>query len=81
MHKTIRVGGLAAAIALVVLVGGSQAQTPPAAPPPQPPQFPNMTFFITSVGLGDGGNLGGIVGADKHRGPSDKEMPRAGGGQ
>ena len=25
-----------------------------------------MTFFITSVGLGDGGNLGGIVGADKH---------------
>ena len=29
-------------------------------------QQANMTFFITSVGLGDGGNLGGIVGADKH---------------
>jgi hypothetical protein len=27
---------------------------------------PHMTFFITSVGLGDGGNLGGIVGADRH---------------
>lgn len=26
----------------------------------------NMTFFVTSVGLGKGGNLGGIDGADKH---------------
>jgi len=25
-----------------------------------------MSFFITSVGLGDGGNLGGIEGADAH---------------
>ena len=25
-----------------------------------------MGFFITSVGLGDGGNLGGLVGADAH---------------
>ena len=25
-----------------------------------------MSFFITSVGLGDGANLGGIAGADKH---------------
>ncbi len=27
---------------------------------------PPMTFFITSVGLGDGGNLGGLAGADAH---------------
>ena len=27
---------------------------------------PNMSFFVTSVGSGDGGNLGGLVGADKH---------------
>jgi hypothetical protein len=27
---------------------------------------PAMGFFITSVGLGDGGNLGGIEGADAH---------------
>ncbi|MGE3510224.1 MAG: lectin [Vicinamibacterales bacterium] len=29
--------------------------------PPQP-----MSFFITSVGLGNGANLGGLAGADKH---------------
>jgi hypothetical protein len=27
---------------------------------------PPMTFFITSVGLGDGANLGGLAGADAH---------------
>jgi hypothetical protein len=29
-------------------------------------QRPAMTFFVTSVGLGQGGNLGGIRGADAH---------------
>ena len=29
--------------------------------PPQP-----MSFFVTSVGLGDGANLGGLAGADAH---------------
>lgn len=29
--------------------------------PPQP-----MSFFVTSVGLGNGANLGGLAGADKH---------------
>ena len=33
-----------------------------AAPAPQPP----MTFFVTSVGMGRGGDLGGIAGADEH---------------
>ena len=27
---------------------------------------PNMSFFITSAGPGDGGNLGGLKGADAH---------------
>ena len=56
----------------VALVGSSilvVAQAPPAgqppagqpAPPPQP-----MSFFVTSVGLGNGANLGGIAGADRH---------------
>lgn len=27
---------------------------------------PPMGFFVTSVGLGDGGNLGGLAGADAH---------------
>jgi hypothetical protein len=31
------------------------------APPKQP-----MSFFLTSVGLGDGANLGGLAGADAH---------------
>jgi len=32
-----------------------------AAGPPQP-----MSFFVTSVGVGDGANLGGLAGADAH---------------
>ena len=39
--------------------GVAPAQTPP-------PQFPNMTFFITSTSGPDGANFGGIEGADKH---------------
>lgn len=31
----------------------------------QAPQQP-MGFFVTSVGVGNGGNLGGLTGADKH---------------
>jgi len=29
-------------------------------------QEPEMSFFVTSVGLGTGGNLGGVKGADAH---------------
>src|SRR5262249_47985435 len=29
-------------------------------------QQANMTFFVTSVGSGNGANLGGLTGADKH---------------
>ncbi len=50
-------------IGLAVAVVGStylvQAQQPQQ--PPQP-----MSFFVTSVGLGNGANLGGLAGADKH---------------
>lgn len=64
---------LLAAFALSVLVATglvvAQPQTPPAGqqPPPagQPPANP-MTFFVTSAGVGDGANLGGLAGADKH---------------
>jgi len=45
-----------------LIIAGSprgQAQQPQA--PAQP-----MSFFITSVGPGNGGNLGGLAGADKH---------------
>jgi len=41
------------------------AMQPPAGQPPaQPPQ--PMSFFVTSVGSGNGANLGGIAGADRH---------------
>ena len=43
----------------LAFVGGSQAQQPP-------PQFPDMTFFITSVGGPQGANYGGLEGADRH---------------
>lgn len=36
------------------------AQQRQAGPPPP------MTFFVTSVGMGDGANLGGLAGADAH---------------
>src|SRR5215475_15148562 len=31
-----------------------------------PPQSPDMTFFVTSTGLGKGADLGGLEGADRH---------------
>jgi hypothetical protein len=30
-----------------------------------PPQAPDMTFFVTSAGLGNGADLGGLAGADQ----------------
>ena len=53
----------------VALPGSAVAQQPPAAQPaPQQAQAPAqpMSFFVTSVGKGDGGNLGGLAGADAH---------------
>ena len=50
---------LAAFVCAEVALVSVAAQAPAA--PPQP-----MSFFVTSVGLGDGGNLAGMVGADFH---------------
>lgn len=58
MATTMRLSMLAAA-ALVGLGATAQAQQ-------QPPQSPNMTFFVTSVGSGKGADLGGLAGADAH---------------
>jgi hypothetical protein len=46
--------GLAVTAATVVLVAGQAAQA----------QSANTSFFVTSVGIGNGGNLGGLAGAD-----------------
>ncbi len=49
----------AALFALAIVAGPAAAQQPP-------PQFPNMTFFITSTPGPNGANFGGLEGADKH---------------
>jgi hypothetical protein len=54
-----------APLALCGLAGSVSAQQPAQPPPAPQPQGP-MTFFVTSVGKGDGGNLGGLAGADAH---------------
>ena len=36
------------------------------AAPPASAQSANATFFLTSTGIGNGGNLGGLAGADNH---------------
>jgi len=50
-----KMGYLLAATA-ALLLGAASAQA----------QSADMTFFVTSVGLGNGANLGGLAGADKH---------------
>src|SRR6516164_1877331 len=45
-----------AAVTLVVSAGLAQQASP---------QAPNMTFFVTSAGLGKGADLGGLEGADR----------------
>jgi hypothetical protein len=47
---------LLASAALLTLATSGAAQA----------QAANMTFFVTSTGLGDGANLGGLAGADAH---------------
>jgi hypothetical protein len=60
MHTTVKLVAFAtAALAPMILSGDLQAQQ-------KPPQFPNMTFFVTSTGGPNGANFGGIEGADKH---------------
>ena len=56
MKRSLISASFAVLIAAVVSVAAQPQQQAP-----QP-----MSFFVTSVGLGDGANLGGIAGADKH---------------
>jgi len=59
---------LAAVIVAVVPGAYVLAQQPaaPAAGQPAAAQRQPMSFFVTSVGKGDGANLGGLAGADAH---------------
>src|SRR5215475_12029248 len=62
--KTFIVATLALASLSVMSSVEAQQQQPQQAAP-QLPQAPNMTFFVTSVGLGKGADLGGLEGADR----------------
>ena len=54
--KCVDIIAFVAAMMLIASAGGAQ----------QPlPQAPNMTFFVTSAGLGKGADLGGLEGADR----------------
>lgn len=59
MRSVLAAGAAAALVAGLMLF--EQRQVEAQQPPPQP-----MSFFVTSVGSGDGANLGGLEGADKH---------------
>ncbi|MDA1323634.1 MAG: hypothetical protein O3C34_02710 [Proteobacteria bacterium] len=59
MSKHTRPIILAAMAASLAWSNAAYAQQPP-------PQFPDMTFFITSKSGPDGANFGGIQGADNH---------------
>lgn len=57
MHRTYRVVTSALTVAAAAAVLVSCATAPPTGP---------MGFFVTSVGSGNGANLGGLAGADAH---------------
>jgi hypothetical protein len=60
MTTRLRFAGAALAAAVAFAMSGTaEAQQ-------QPPQFPNMTFFITSTSGPKGADFGGLAGADQH---------------
>lgn len=56
----------ALAFAALTLAACQQGVPTPAAETLGPVNASSMTFFLTSVGPGDGANLGGLAGADAH---------------
>ena len=80
--RIVRRAGLFVILAAVLLPAACARKTEPpaaapaAAPAPQPPPVPQSlqmggkksvtTFFVTSRGPGNGGDLGGLAGADAH---------------
>jgi hypothetical protein len=58
MTRTKCLAFTASFAAMMLVASAGQTQQPP-------PQAPNMTFFVTSAGLGKGADLGGLEGADR----------------
>ena len=65
--KTTRImsAGLLGSLLFGSYLTGAQPPAPPAGRGAQTPPQP-MSFFVASVGKGDGANLGGLEGADAH---------------
>jgi hypothetical protein len=59
MNRHLRLAVVVGAAGLLFATASPQAQQPA-------PQFPEMTFFITSVGGPSGANYSGLDGADRH---------------
>jgi hypothetical protein len=64
--QSARRGAAAILLSATLALAGASVQAQQAQPQPPAAPPPPMSFFVTSVGLGDGGNLGGLAGADKH---------------
>src|SRR4051812_929857 len=58
MPRTKCLAFIASVAAMMFIASAGRAQQPP-------PQAPNMTFFVTSAGLGKGADLGGLDGPDR----------------
>ena len=65
MMPTTAIRSVQVASAVAVLVAGYLLFEQRALDAQQAPAQP-MSFFVTSAGMGDGANLGGLAGADKH---------------
>lgn len=63
--STVMLGTVFAGLFAAVVVSGQQAAPQGGRQGGAQPQQP-MSFFITSAGLGKGGDLGGLAGADAH---------------
>ena len=61
MHTWIRASVVVVLLGMLIIAASSTGQAQQQQTPQQP-----MSFFITSAGPGNGGNLGGLAGADKH---------------
>lgn len=59
MHVRSTASAVLAALVMLTAASTASAQAPTAPAPP-------MGFFVTSRGMGNGANLGGLAGADKH---------------
>jgi hypothetical protein len=59
MNRHLRLAAVVGTAGLLFATASPQAHQPA-------PQFPEMTFFITSVGGPSGANYGGLDGADRH---------------